>query len=134
MVDTRSPSQRSAIMKSVGTRNTGPEIAVRKILHSLGYRFRLHRKDLPARPDIVLPRHEKVILVHGCFWHGHQCSKGNLPKSRLSYWGPKITANKKRDARNLRKLRALGWRPLVVWQCETKDIAKLKARLLKFVG
>ncbi|MBS0273264.1 MAG: DNA mismatch endonuclease Vsr [Proteobacteria bacterium] len=133
MVDTRSPGQRSAIMKSVGTRNTGPEIAVRRILHSLGYRFRLHRKDLPARPDIVLPGRKKVILVHGCFWHGHKCSKGKLPKSRLSYWGPKIADNKKRDARNVRKLKALGWNTLVIWQCETKDAVKLGKKLLAFV-
>lgn len=134
MVDTRSPAQRSKIMKSVGTRNTGPEIVVRKVLHALGYRFRLYRNDLPARPDIVLPGRRKVVLVHGCFWHGHGCAKGRLPKSRLDYWRPKIAENKKRDRRNVGKLRSLGWKVLVVWQCETKSPEKLRSKLLKFVG
>jgi DNA mismatch endonuclease (patch repair protein) len=116
-------------MRSVGTRNTGPEIVVRKLLHRLGLRFRLHRQDLPGRPDIVLPRRRTAVFVHGCFWHGHRCSKGRLPKSRPDYWIPKIAGNKRRDRRNLNSLKKLGWRPIVVWQCETRDLLSLSQRL-----
>jgi DNA mismatch endonuclease (patch repair protein) len=130
MVDTRSPEQRSKIMKSVGTAHTGPEITVRRLLHKLGYRFRLQGMNLPGRPDIVLPRFKTAIFVHGCFWHGHRCAKGKPPKSRKDYWLPKLAANRARDRKNLKSLDALGWRHLVVWQCETRDTVAL-ARLLK---
>jgi len=90
MSDTRTPDQRRRIMQSVKTKNTGPELAVRKALHAEGYRFRLHRRDLPGSPDVVFPGRNKVIFIHGCFWHGHACKKGAAPKSRLEYWGPKI--------------------------------------------
>lgn len=121
MVDTRSPEQRSKIMKSVGTVHTGPELVVRRLLHKLGYRFRLHRKNLPGKPDIVLPKYKAAIFVHGCFWHGHGCTKGKPPKSRKGYWLPKLAANRARDRRNLKSLDALGWRSLVIWQCQTRD-------------
>jgi DNA mismatch endonuclease (patch repair protein) len=133
MTDTRTPAQRSAIMRAVGTKHTGPELVVRRLLHAEGYRFRLHRKDLPGSPDIVLPGRKKAIFVHGCFWHGHGCAKGRLPKSRKAYWGKKIATNRVRDARNLSSLRRLGWSILVIWQCETKLGTSLKRKLLRFV-
>lgn len=121
MADTRTPDQRRRIMQSVGVRDTGPERTVRSALHKAGFRFRLHRRDLPGKPDIVLPAKRLVVFVHGCFWHGHGCAKGALPKSRLDYWAPKIAANSARDKRNIRGLSKLGWRTLTVWQCELAD-------------
>lgn len=121
-------------MRAVGSKNTKPEIAVRRLAHRLGYRFRLHVKDLPGKPDIVFPRLNKIVLVHGCFWHGHRCRYGRLPKSRLDFWGPKIEANRTRDKRALKSLRSLGWRVLVIWQCQTKDLEKLEKRLKDFLS
>lgn len=134
MTDTRTPEQRRRIMQSVKTVHTGPELAVRRLLFALGYRFRLHRKGLPGRPDIVLSGRRRVILVHGCYWHGHDCPKGRLPKSRVEYWGPKIAANMARDERNAAELSALGWQSLVIWQCEIADIPALSAKILTFLG
>lgn len=131
-MDTRSPEQRSLIMRSVRSQDTGPELIVRKLLHRLGLRFSLHRKDLPGKPDIVLPKHKTVVFVHGCFWHGHGCAKGRLPKSRLDFWGPKIERNRIRDTESVKMLRADGWRVLTVWQCETKDTDRLGRKLAKF--
>lgn len=121
MVDTRSPEQRRRIMQAVGTKNTRPEWVVRRWLYGRGYRYRLHPKTLPGRPDIVLPGRGLAIFVHGCFWHGHKCDKGRAPKSKLDYWGPKLLANRERDARKATELEDLGWRVLTVWECETKD-------------
>jgi DNA mismatch endonuclease (patch repair protein) len=134
MTDTRTPEQRRRIMQSVKTKNTGPETAVRKALFALGYRFRLHRKDLPGSPDIVFPGRQKAIYVHGCYWHSHECSKGKASKSRIEYWGPKIEANRARDARNLQEMNALGWQTHVVWQCELKDMKSALTRLGNFLG
>lgn len=134
MVDTRTPEQRSRIMRSVGTQNTGPELTVRKLLHSMGYRFRLHVRHLPGTPDIVFQRRKMAIFVHGCYWHGHGCRKGAPPKSSLEYWGPKIQANKERDARNVSALKEAGWQTLVLWQCELGDTTALAARLMDFLG
>ncbi|NTA59918.1 DNA mismatch endonuclease Vsr [Agrobacterium tumefaciens] len=134
MTDTRTPEQRRRIMQSVKTKDTGPETAVRKALFALGYRFRLHRKDLPGSPDIVFPARQKAIYVHGCYWHGHNCSKGKASKSRIEYWGPKIDANRARDARNLQEMNALGWQTHVVWQCELKDMEGALTRLGNFLG
>jgi len=120
-------------MQSVKSKNTGPEMALRRMLHAKGYRYRLHRKDLPGRPDIVFASKRKAIIVHGCFWHGHQCSKGKLPKSKLNYWLPKIEQNKARDARNVANLEVAGWQVLVVWQCEIVDEQELWPRLQEFV-
>lgn len=134
MADTRTPDQRRRIMQSVGVRDTGPERTVRSVLHRAGFRFRLHRRDLPGKPDIVLPAKRLVVFVHGCFWHGHGCSKGKLPKSRLDYWGPKIAANAARDKRSVRALTKLGWRSLTVWQCELADpkfADKLQRKVLR---
>lgn len=133
-MDTRSPEQRRRIMQSVGTKNTGPELTVRRLLHRLGYRFRLHPKHLPGRPDIALPGRRKAIFVHGCFWHGHGCQKGRAPKSKLEYWGPKLEANRERDARKEGELRALGWDVATVWQCQTEDAESLQATLGEFLG
>lgn len=133
-MDTRTSEKRSEIMSAVRTEDTGPELFVRKLLFAKGYRYRLHRKGLPGRPDIVFPRWRKVVFVHGCFWHGHRCSKGKLPKSRLRYWRPKIAENKKRDRRNVIQLRRMNWGAFVVWQCELKNEKSLMRRLKSFLG
>ena len=134
MADTRSPKQRRRIMQSVGQKDTGPELVVRRAAHRLGYRFRLHRKDLAGRPDLIFPRLRKAILVNGCFWHGHEgCRKGKPPKSRFEYWGPKISANKERDAMVVEQLTRDGWAVLTVWQCETTDPVALSTRLKDFL-
>ena len=133
MADTRTPEQRRRIMQSVKTKDTGPELKVRRLLHQLGYRYRLNRKNLPGRPDIVFPGKKIVIFVNGCFWHSHGCSKGLPPKSRLDYWTPKLAANKRRDASRLLQLRKLGWRTFTIWQCNVKNIEKLVPRLKKFI-
>lgn len=131
-MDTRSPEQRSYIMRSVRSRDTGPELIVRKLLHGMGLRFSLQRKELPGKPDVVLRKHKTVVFVHGCFWHGHGCAKGKLPKSRLDFWGPKIQRNRDRDAESVKMLKSQGWRVLTIWQCQTKDTARLKSRLMRF--
>lgn len=108
-------------MSRIGTRNTAPEIMVRKGLHRLGFRFRLHREDLPGKPDIVLPKYDAVILVHGCFWHGHEgCRYFRVPKTNSTFWIEKIGRNVARDARVVAALRALGWRVLTIWECATR--------------
>src|SRR5262245_2086156 len=108
-------------MQSVRTKDTGPELVVRQLLYRAGYRYRLHRKQLSGKPDLVFASKHKVIFVHGCFWHGHNCRKGKLPKSRLEYWKPKISLNKKRDSKNRHQLKQGGWETLVVWQCELRN-------------
>ncbi len=133
MADTRSKEQRRRIMQAVGYKDTGPEMTVRRILHRLGYRYRLHRKELPGNPDIVFPAREKAILVHGCFWHGHGCRYGQPPKSRHDYWLPKLEQNMERDAKNIRALESLGWETLTVWQCEAKNIDSLTKELVGFL-
>lgn len=134
MADTRTPEQRRRIMQSVRTADTGPELTVRRLLHGLGYRYRLHPGKLPGRPDIVFPGRRSAIFVHGCFWHGHECQKGRAPKSKLEYWGPKLDANRERDARKEAELRALGWQVLTVWQCEIVDREALQTELIEFLG
>lgn len=135
MVDRLTPEARSRLMAAVGGKDTAPELAVRRMLHAMGYRFRLHRRDLPGTPDIVLPRHGKAIFVHGCFWHGHEgCRLGRPSKSRVEYWGPKIAANRARDARKAAALRRAGWSVATVWECETRQMNKLSARLRRFLA
>ena len=134
MADTRTKEQRSRIMKSVGARDTGPELTVRRLLHRLGYRYSLHRRDLPGRPDIVFPGRRKAIFIHGCFWHGHDCGKGELPKSRPEYWIVKIETNQERDARVVASLKRAGWQTLTVWQCELKSLDTIERTLRKFLG
>jgi DNA mismatch endonuclease, patch repair protein len=121
-------------MASVKTANTGPEWTVRRLLHGSGYRYRLHVKTLPGKPDITFPGRRKAIFVHGCFWHAHGCAKGRAPKSRLDYWEPKLEANRARDGRNVAELRSLGWETLTVWQCETKEPDTLLRRLKDFLA
>lgn len=116
-------------MQQVKGKDTMPELIVRSLLYKLGYRFRLHRKDLPGTPDIVFPSRRLVLFVHGCFWHGHGCRIGRLPKSRLDYWQPKVEANRARDERKEAALIAAGWRVAVVWQCELVDRDALATRL-----
>jgi DNA mismatch endonuclease (patch repair protein) len=121
---------RSRIMSAVRQKNTGPETIVRRVLHGLGLRFRLHRNDLPGTPDIVLPKHRTVVFVHGCFWHRHGgCSKTTTPKTRLEFWLEKFDRNVDRDLRKERALVEEGWKVLVVWECETRDRACLRERM-----
>lgn len=126
---------RSDIMRAVKRAHTAPEMIVRQELHALGLRFRLHRRDLPGSPDIVLPRFRTVIFVHGCFWHRHSdCRYATTPKTRQEYWLPKFAANIERDARKEAQLQALGWRVLLVWECETKRREELTLRLRREFG
>ena len=114
--------QRSRNMSAIKSKNTKPEIAVRKLLHSMGYRFRLHRKDLPGSPDIVLPKYKTVIFVHGCFWHRHQnCKYASTPKTRQEFWNKKFNENINRDKINQENLSSKGWKIIIVWECEIKD-------------
>lgn len=121
-------------MSRIGPRDTTPELAVRSRLHKLGFRFRVHKKELPGTPDIVLPGRGAVVFVHGCFWHGHACKVDKMPKSRTDYWGPKIEANRRRDRRKARRLRYLGWRVITVWECELKRPEVLERRLQRLLG
>ena len=114
MVDNLTPRVRSKIMASVGQKNTEPEMVVRRLLHRLGYRYALHRRDLPGRPDLVFGPRRKVVFVHGCFWHGHHCQKGRLPTSRVEYWSKKIENNRARDATNVSELQATGWEVCII--------------------
>jgi len=135
MADIYNRSKRSEIMSRVRAVGTEPEIIVRRVAHGLGYRFRLHRKDLPGKPDIVFPRHRKVILVHGCFWHGHErCAKAKRPETNHDFWERKLSRNAERDQENVTALRRAGWRVLVVWQCETRNHARLTAKISRFLG
>lgn len=128
------PPERSALMARVRGKDTGPEIAVRRAAHRLGFRFRLHRSDLPGSPDLVFPRSKKAIFVHGCFWHRHPgCVRTTTPKTRTAYWLEKFRVNVARDERVVRELRASGWKVLVVWECQTFDELKLAKRLSRFL-
>lgn len=121
-------------MRAVRRKDTAPEVAVRRLLHAAGYRYRLHLKTLPGSPDVVFTRRRKVIFVHGCFWHGHTCRAGRLPKSRPEFWVPKIDRNRRRDAAASEALARAGWEVTVVWQCELRDQEGLQARLARFLG
>lgn len=135
MTDKLTPERRSANMSRIRSRNTSPEMVVRRLVHGLGYRFRLHVPSLPGKPDIVLPRLRSIIEVRGCFWHQHPgCIDAHIPGSRVEYWGPKLERNQQRDKENGRSLRKLGWRVCVVWECETKTAANLLRRIARFLG
>lgn len=124
-------------MQAIRSKDTAPELTVRRLLHKLGYRYRLHRRDLPGRPDIVLGSRRKAIEVRGCFWHQHPdpgCSKATLPATRREWWAAKLQANVRRDSENLSALSAAGWDVLVVWECELRDYAELQTRLMDFLG
>ena len=125
---------RSKIMASVHTRDTGAEKIVRSIVHRLGYRYSLIRKDLPGKPDLAFVSRHKVVFVHGCFWHGHSCRYGRLPKSRIAYWKPKIETNKIRDRKQVKALRKAGWSVMIVWQCQLKKGDTIKARIKNFLN
>jgi DNA mismatch endonuclease (patch repair protein) len=121
-------------MALVRAKDTKPELLVRRLVHGMGYRYRLHRRDLPGTPDLVFPGRGKVIFMHGCFWHRHTgCALARLPKSRGDFWLPKLTANAARDARNVRALRRLGWRVMTIWECQLGDTAKLASRIRRFL-
>lgn len=129
MTDNKTPAQRSANMRSVRPRDTSPELKLRRFLHAMGLRFRLHRKELPGTPDIVLISRRVAIFMHGCFWHGHRCKRGKLPTSNTDFWKTKIAGNVARDRGATRALRRAGWRPVVIWECELKDLPRLETRL-----
>ena len=136
MADKLTPERRSANMAAIRAKGMKPEMAVRRLVHAMGYRYRLHRKDLPGKPDLVFGPRRKVIFVHGCFWHRHPspaCKLARLPKSRLDFWLPKFEANTARDARDLAKISDVGWASLVVWECETKNVETLRERLRAFL-
>ncbi len=134
MSDVFTPEKRSWIMARVKGANTRPELLVRSIVHRMGFRFRLHRRDLPGCPDMVLPKHHKVMFVHGCFWHGHEgCPRSGPSDDNRAFWEKKLAGNIDRDERNLRALETLGWKVLVIWTCETKDVQRLQATLDRFL-
>ncbi|CAN7659434.1 very short patch repair endonuclease [Bosea sp. LjRoot90] len=131
MVDRLTPERRSWLMSRVGGKNTTPEVRVRKAAYALGLRFRLHRKDLPGKPDLVFPKRRIALFVHGCFWHRHPgCRKASNPGTRPDYWGEKFSANTARDGRVAAELEASGWQVVVIWECETKDPESL-SRILR---
>ncbi len=134
-MDTFPPEKRSDIMRCVHSTDTTPERKVRSLLHKLGYRFRIHRPDLPGKPDIVLPKRRTVVFVHGCFWHRHQgCPRATTPASRQEYWLPKFRRTVDRDRKNQEELRQRGWNVVVVWECETKDLKeKLGNRISRLI-
>jgi DNA mismatch endonuclease (patch repair protein) len=133
IVDKISVEARSELMTRIRSKDTKPELAVRSILHRLGFRFRLHRKDLPGRPDIVLPKYRKIILVQGCFWHGHTCRLASKPKSNQVYWARKILSNQERDRRTLASLKDAGWSVLELWECEIRAGRGLIERIVDFM-
>jgi DNA mismatch endonuclease (patch repair protein) len=133
-MDTFTPNERSRVMRQVRGRDTGPEMVVRRLVHSMGFRYRLHCRELPGNPDLVFPSRRKIIFVHGCFWHGHACRSGrNRPSSNMGYWIPKLERNKARDRANRKQLKRLGWDVLVVWECQLKRAGGIAARILRFL-
>jgi DNA mismatch endonuclease (patch repair protein) len=134
-MDKISPQHRSANMRRIRSKDTSPELVLRRLIHGLGYRFRLHRKGLPGRPDLVFAKRRKIVFVHGCFWHQHpDCREGRIPGSRLDYWVPKLKKNQIRDAANRALLEEQGWKVLIIWECELTDISAVKRAVRKFLG
>jgi DNA mismatch endonuclease Vsr len=133
VTDIMSPKRRSALMARIRGTDTKPELIVRRLLHKVGYRYRLHARDLPGQPDIVFLARHAAIFVHGCFWHRHDCGRAYLPKSRRNFWRKKFARNIERDRENQRKLKSAGWKIHIVWECELKN-PKLCARLVRFLG
>lgn len=134
MVDTVSPEVRSRIMAQVKSKGMKPEMQVRRMLHGLGYRYRLHRSDLPGRPDLVFPSRRKVIFVNGCFWHYHRgCERVRIPATNRDYWVAKLERNRSRDERNLSVLEETGWSALTAWECELRDMETATGRLVEFL-
>lgn len=136
-MDTFSPQQRSKVMALVRDRDTKPEMVVRRLVFAMGYRYRLHNRKLPGCPDLAFKRLKRVIFVHGCFWHKHDCTRGSrMPKTRIDYWSSKLARNEARDAQSITRLQELGWRVMVVWECETclRTREKLSARIVRFLS
>ena len=134
-MDSISTARRSANMRRIRCKDTKPEMLIRRMLHGLGYRYSLHRRDLPGAPDLVFPSRRKIVLVHGCFWHQHAgCIDGRRPKSREDYWLPKLRRNVERDRRNISKLRGSGWKVMKVWECDVIKADGLRERLVRFLG
>lgn len=136
VTDTMSMDERSRRMSRIRNKDTKPEMFVRKLIHRMGYRYRLHGKQLPGKPDLVFASRRKVIFVHGCYWHRHDdpsCKLARLPKSRLDFWGPKLEGNRERDKRNQMELKALGWEVLVIWECQLSDVDDVTARVREFL-
>lgn len=134
MTNEATDEERSAQMRLIRSKNTKPELIIRKLLFALGYRYRLHAKKLPGRPDLSFSGRKKAIYVHGCFWHRHpNCRKSRTPKSRLEYWESKFASNLERDLRNQQELQKMGWRFLIVWECELKNIEALKEKMIAFL-
>lgn len=134
-MDKLSTERRSANMRNIRSADTAPERCLRTLVHRMGYRFRLHRRDLPGKPDLVFPSRRKIIFVHGCFWHQHPgCREGRIPSSRVDYWQPKFLRNKERDVRNEQELASLGWDVLVIWECEIDHTIAVSARLEEFLA
>lgn len=134
-MDSISPSRRSDNMSRIKSSNTQPEMQVRRFLHRLGYRYALHKRDLPGVPDLVFPSRKKVVFIHGCFWHQHKgCVDGRIPKSRISYWKLKLQRNVERDRRNISKLRRDGWKVMLVWECGVNKADTISKRLIRFLG
>lgn len=137
MTDTISPERRSENMRRIRSKDMKPEMQVRRLLHRMGYRYRLHRRTLPGHPDIIFPARKKVIFVHGCFWHQHpdpNCPITRVPKSRVEYWGPKLKRNRERDAINSALLVRMGWKTLMVWECEVGNEHTLQRKLIRFLN
>lgn len=135
MADHLSVEARSKLMGRIGPKDSKPETVVRQLAHRLGYRFRLHRRDLPGTPDIVFPARRKAIFVHGCWWHRHEgCAKAKPPKSNAEFWNAKFDRNVERDKRAVSALGTLGWDTLTIWECETRDLGELQAKLASFLG
>jgi len=135
MADVFSKEQRSKVMARVSGKDTKPEMKLRRLLHGIGFRYRLHRKDLPGKPDLVLAKYKAVIFVHGCFWHRHSgCKHATTPSSNVEYWARKFERNVERDQRVQQELRELGWRVTVVWACELKHMNAMAIRLIRFLG
>jgi DNA mismatch endonuclease (patch repair protein) len=133
--DNLTPVQREHTMRQVRSRDTRPELEVRRIAHRMGYRYRLHCKELPGNPDLVFPSRRKIIFVHGCFWHGHDCKAGQKrPKTNESYWMAKLARNRARDAANQSLLREQGWAILIVWECQLRSRERLAEELRSFLG
>ncbi len=134
MVDSLTPKERSEIMARVRAKDTRPEMAVRRLIFALGFRYRLHERKLPGCPDLVFRSRRKVIFVHGCFWHRHtNCALARIPKSRVDFWTAKLEGNRQRDERNKRALTREGWKVLIIWECQIADAARLEARIRRFL-
>lgn len=135
MTDVLTPEQRRRCMQAIRGKDTRPELIVRSLAHRMGYRFRLHRRDLPGRPDLVFPGRKKVIFVHGCFWHQHpRCRYATRPATRPEFWAAKLDANRDRDRRVKCELRKLGWEVLIIWECQLRNVEKVENRIRSFLG